>query len=148
RYNLSGRDQRPESFHTEALGIIEVGADNLITARIWFDLDDVDAALEELDARYLAGEAAAYADTWSFVVQAYAALNRHEPPATTPDFVDIEHRQLAPIGSGDLIAYVHSTLDLTPKISTYVEAVHRLTARGAVVTHVGKGTSQEGFDAE
>ena len=30
-----------------------------------FDLDDFDAAFEELDARYLAGEAAAHAQTWS-----------------------------------------------------------------------------------
>ena len=41
-----------------------------------FDADDIDAAFEELDARYLAGEAAAHAHTWSVISQAYAALNR------------------------------------------------------------------------
>ena len=30
----------------------------------------------------------------------------------------------------------------------YVVAVHRLTGLGAVFTHVAKGTSREGFDAE
>ncbi len=45
-----------------------------------FDLDDIDAAFEELDARYLAGEAAAHAHTWSVFARANAALNRHELP--------------------------------------------------------------------
>ena len=38
--------------------------------------------------------------------------------------------------------------DLTPDLSIYIEAVHRLSDLGAVVTHVAHGTSQEGFDAE
>ena len=58
-----------------------------------FDLDDIDAAFEELDARYLAGEAAAHAHTWSVIAGAYAAFNRHELPATTPDWVNIDHRR-------------------------------------------------------
>ena len=36
----------------------------------------------------------------------------------------------------------------TPDLSIYIEAVHRLSDLGAVVTHVAHGTSQEGFDAE
>ena len=33
--------------------------------QIVFDLEDFDAAIAELDARYIAGEAAAHARTWS-----------------------------------------------------------------------------------
>ena len=58
-------------------------------------LDDIDAAFEELDARYLAGEAAAHAHTWSVIAGAYAAFNRHESPATAPDWVSIDHRPIA-----------------------------------------------------
>ena len=36
-------------------------------ALVMFDIDDVDAAFAELDARYLAGEAAEYAHTWSVI---------------------------------------------------------------------------------
>ena len=54
--------------------------DDRIAARVTFDPDDIDAAFEELDARYLAGEAAAHAHTWSVIAQAYAALNRRELP--------------------------------------------------------------------
>ena len=59
-----------------------------------FDPDDIDAAFAELDARYLAGEAAAHSHTWSVISQAYAALNRRELPATTPDWANIDHRRL------------------------------------------------------
>ena len=57
----TGRDQRPEAFHTELLRIVEIDADERIAAYVVFDLDDFDAAIAELDARYLAGEAAAHA---------------------------------------------------------------------------------------
>ena len=148
RSRFSGRDQRPEAFHTEVLNIVEIDADERIVASVAFDPDDIDAAFEELDARYLAGEAAAHAHTWSVIAQAYAALNRHELPPTTPDWVNIDHRRVAPFASGDLIAYIRATWDLTPDLSIYIEAVHRLSDLGAVVTHVANGTSQEGFDAE
>ena len=70
RVRFSGRDQRPEAFHTEVLIILEIDADERIAARVMFDPDDIDAAFEELDARYLAGEAAAHAHTWSVITEA------------------------------------------------------------------------------
>ena len=62
------------------LSIVEIDADERIGAVVMFDLDDFDAAIAELDARYLAGEAAAHAHTWSVIARAYAAFNRHELP--------------------------------------------------------------------
>ena len=35
-----------------------------------------------------------------------------------------------------------------PDVNIHIEAVHRLSNLGAVVTHSAHGTSQEGFDAE
>ena len=58
------------------LNVIEIDTDERIAAHVVFDLDDIDAAFEELDARYLAGEAAAHAHTWSVIAEAYAAFNR------------------------------------------------------------------------
>jgi hypothetical protein len=69
-----GRDQRPEAFHTETLVITEVDADGLLVATIAFDPNELDAAFEELDARYLAGEAAPYARTWSVIIGATPRL--------------------------------------------------------------------------
>ena len=113
-----------------------------------FDLEDFDAAIAELDARYLAGEAAAHSSTWSAIAEVYAALNRGEMPAPAPDLVDIDHRSLAAIGSGDLMAYLQAALEDAPGGGIYIETVHRLTDLGAVTTHVAKSTSREGFDAE
>ena len=50
------------------------------SASVSFDLDNIDAAIAELDARYLAGEAAAHAHTWLVITRAYAAIQ----PARAP----------------------------------------------------------------
>ena len=145
RAGISG----PEAFHTDALGIVEINADDRIAARVAFDLDDIDAAFEELDARYLAGEAAAHAHTWSVVTQDMPRLSTGASSSTTtPDWVNIDHRRATAFEPGDMTAYIHATWDVAPDINIYIEAVHRLSDLGAVFTQVAKGTSQEGFDAE
>ncbi len=148
RARMSGRDQRPEAFHTEVLNIVEIDTVGRIVEHIAFDLDDIDAAFEELDARYLAGEATAHAQTWAAVRQVYAALNRGELPATTPDWVNIDHRRGTLVETGDILANVRATWDLAPEISRRAVAVHRLNDLGAVVTHTANGTTHEGFDVE
>ena len=148
RTNFSGRDQRPDAFHGEYLGILEIGADERIVARLWFDLDDFDAALEELDARYLAGEASPHAHTWSLIKETYAALNRREMPATTPDWINVDRRRIATIEPGEMMAYLRAMGGLMPQAGIYIEAVHRLNEFGAVTTHVSHGTTRQGFDAQ
>ena len=91
-YRFSGRDQRPDAFRVEMLAVVEIDADERMAAVVVFDIDDIDAAIAELDARYLAGEAAAHAQTWSVIAAGYAALKRHELPASAPDYVNIDHR--------------------------------------------------------
>jgi ketosteroid isomerase-like protein len=148
RYRFSGRDQRPEAFRTEVLGVIEIESDQRIAECVMLDLDDVDGAFEELDARYLAGEAAAHAQTWSVITKAFAAVNRHDLPELTPDWVNVDHRRAASFAPGQLAAYTRATWEQLPDVMVYVEAVHRLTDFGAVVTQMASGTSQEGFHAE
>ena len=78
------------------LGIVEIDADNRVAARFLFDLNDIDAAFEELDARYLAGDAAAHAHTWSVIARTTAAFNRPELLEATADWVTIDHRDGSP----------------------------------------------------
>ncbi|MGV0811205.1 BTAD domain-containing putative transcriptional regulator [Mycolicibacterium boenickei] len=146
RAQYSDYGRQPEAPHIDVIELIEIDADEHITTLIVFDLDDLDAALEELDARYLAGEAAASSHSWSVITTGYAAFNRHEFPA--PDWMNIDHRRARAFAPGELTAYMHATWDLAPNVRVYVEAVHRLSNRSAVVTHVVRGTSREGFDAE
>jgi class 3 adenylate cyclase len=148
RARWSGRDQPPDAFNMDMLHIVEVGADERISASITFDVDDIDAAFAELDARYLAGEAAPHAHTWSVIARAYAGFNRRELLATPPDWVNIDHRRGAAFAPGDMIAYMQAAWDDSPDTKIYIAAVHRLDNLGAVVTHVAHGISREGFDAE
>ncbi len=77
----------------------------------------------------------------------YAAFNRHELPAT-PDWVTSTIGAVTPFAADNLTASIQAVWDLTPDHTIHVEAVHRLSSFGAVVTHAAHGTSQEGFDAE
>ena len=138
----------PRRSISRSYDVVEIDADERIAARVVFDLDDFDAAIAELDARYLAGEAAAHAHTWSVIAGAYAAINRHELPELTPDWVNIDHRRGAAFATGDMTAYLNDLLDDTPDINVYIEVVHRLSNLGAVITQAAHGTSQQGFDAE
>ena len=113
-----------------------------------FDLDDFDAAIAELDARYLAGEAAAHAHAWSVIAGGFAAISRHELPPTTPDCVSIDHRRGTAFAPGELNAYIRAAWDLTADVKIYIEAVHRLNDLGAVCHPCGAWVSHEGFDAE
>ncbi|WKG04227.1 BTAD domain-containing putative transcriptional regulator [Mycolicibacterium sp. HK-90] len=148
RIRYSGGAQSDDTFLIDLVQIVEIDADEHIHALVLFDPDDLDDALTELDARYLAGEGAPYVHTWSVVISGYAAFNRQELPPTTPDWVNIDHRRARAFAPGDLIPYIRATWDITPHATVYVEAVHRLNEFGTVVGQVTRGTSNEGFDAE
>jgi hypothetical protein len=148
RFRSMNRDLRHGEFDAEMLSIIEIDAENRISAGVLFDVDDIGAAFDELDARYLAAEAAEHSRTWSVIAKGYAALNRHELPPTTLDWVNVDRRRLATIEAGHLNEYLSAAWDVAPDMRRYIEAVHRLNNRGVVVTHVSYGTSHEGFDAE
>src|SRR5581483_5466603 len=133
---------------TELLFVSEINTDGLVSAMISFELDEFYAAIAELDARYLAGEAAPHASTWSMIVSGHAAVNRRELPPMTADPVSIDHRRGAAFAPGELLDYFRAGWEADQSIRTYVEQVHRLSDLGAVCTHVGQGISREGFDAE
>ncbi|SEB27060.1 Predicted ATPase [Mycobacterium sp. 283mftsu] len=138
----------PAAFCVETLEITEVDGDGLIVAKITFDLEDVDAATAELDARYVAGEGAAHAHSWSTVLRAYDALNRHELPDTTVDMVSIDNRLIASFVPGGIKEYTVLAWEQVPDISFRIESVHQLADDGAVITHALSGTSRDGFEAE
>ena len=147
RDRFSGRDQRPEAFHTEALGIVEIDADERIVARVSFDPDDIDAAFEDsMPATSPAkrpptrthGRSSPRPTPRSTGASSPddAGLGEHRPPARD----SFRARRHDP--------YIRAAWDVAPDINIHIEAVHRLSNLGAVVTHTANGTSQEGFDAE
>ena len=77
-----GDNDRPDEVQFDVLQLIEARRLTIeMAAVVTFDADDFDAAFAELDARYMAGEAAAHAHTWSVFMGNYAAFNRREIPA-------------------------------------------------------------------
>ena len=102
RFRASGRET--DAVQVDVLQVIEHDADERIAAAVVFDLEDIDAAFEELETRYLAGEAADCSSTWSVVAKACAALTRRELFPTTPDWVNIDHRRGIAFTPGDLTA--------------------------------------------
>ena len=148
RARYSHSDDQPQPFDVDLLHIVEINADERIGAVVIFDLEDFAAAFAELDARYLAGEAAAHSRTWSVIMQGYASLNRRELPPTTPDWVNIDHRRGTSIAPGGIPELLTAAWNVTSDLNNFVEAVHRLDNLGGVVTHVANETSQEGFHAE
>ena len=103
---------------------MEVSDAGLLQVGVAFDPDDIDAAFAELDARYLAGEAAAYAHTWSVVAGAYATLNSRQMPARTPDCVMVDRRSSITY-EGDAAQFLNATWEIAPDIAFRIEAVHR-----------------------
>ena len=90
RLRFSGRDQGPEAFPPRCSASSRSTPTTESSATVTFDLDDIDAAFAELDARYLAGEAAAYAHTWSVIA---GGLRRAQPARTTADHAGLgQHR--------------------------------------------------------
>ena len=138
RVRAAGPD--PGAIKNDALNLVEVDAEERVVASVVFDLDDFDDALAELDARYLAGEAAAQSVAWSVITNSYAALSRREPPLTTPDCVYVDHRRETAFGPGDLTAYLGAGWASDQDINIYVEQVHRLESQGAVVTYAAHET--------
>lgn len=101
----SGREQGPDdAFRTELLSVVEADGGGKLAAQVIFDADDVDGAFAELEKRYLAGEAAGNA-VWAEVSQSYAAMNRHELPATMSNWETIDHRVRESFEGGELTAY-------------------------------------------
>ena len=142
------RDMRHGDFGVEMLAVAELDAEHRLVGHVMFDPDDIDTAIAELDARYIAGEASPYARTWSAMARACAAFNQGELPATTPDSVFVDHRPVLTVDAIDLPSYLRVMWDVTPDIRVEIVAVHRLSELGAVVTQLVNETSPEGFNAE
>src|SRR6202000_922714 len=121
-------------FHVDALSIYEIDAEEQIAAIVTFDPEDFDAAVAELDARHLAGEAAPHARPWSTITRGKAAANRRETLPITPDCITVDHRLHATLGADEQNEYVLAAWELTPDFQILIESVHRLTETGVVVS--------------
>ena len=100
------RPSAPSASHSKSLDVIEIDTDGRIVAVVMFDPDDIDAAIEELDTPILVRRSGRVTRRLGRSSRrAYAGLNRRELPATTPDWVNIDHRPGTAIAPGEIIEY-------------------------------------------
>jgi len=107
----------------EFILVVEVDDSGSIVALVILDVDDLDAAYAELDARYAAGEGAAYRSivaTWHAFAQALAARDWDALAAVfAPDLVVYDHRPLGwdtMRGPAVFVETFKSLVDLAPDV--------------------------------
>ena len=101
----------PEAFHTELLAIVEIDADERIVGdrRRSTPTTSTPPSRNSTPDTSPARRPPTRARGRS-IARAYAAFNRRELPATTPDWVNVDHRRGTAFAPGDLTAYIHAVL--------------------------------------
>jgi ketosteroid isomerase-like protein len=148
RVLFEASDRNVGPIEVEFLQVVEVDEHGDWVAIVAFDPDDLDAAYDELDDRYAAGEAAAFghAKGLGAFTRALAAQDLDAMASTlAPDFVVHDH---SPLGWGtlDRPAYVESLKALAALApDSRMRTDHLwLSARGALGIHVVFGTHEGG----
>ncbi|MEY2567023.1 MAG: hypothetical protein QOE35_1552 [Actinomycetota bacterium] len=146
----SGTTAATGTFEVETVQIVETGPAGLITAMITFDPIDLDAALEELDERYLRDEGASHAFEWrvgNAFFAAYAARDWSALAVTmTPDLKVLDHRTMGwPARSRD--QYLETIRALAAQVNDdrmFVSEILRASPAGDVSRFVHRGTDTAG----
>jgi ketosteroid isomerase-like protein len=138
---MSGHDRFGGDFEVDLLSVGECDAGGRITAIVFFDPTDLDAAFDELDTRFRAGEGAPYAN----VLGAAA-----DESGIADDMVLVDHRIMGfgtSIGRDEFLRLHASLTDIAPSATRRCIAVHRLTTGGLVAsTRTSGDVDGGGFD--
>jgi hypothetical protein len=138
----------------EHLTLTEVGDDNLVHRTVLFDPDDINDAIGELTARWVASGEVAHPEVIETARQVNEAYNRHDWDAVATREAGatyVNHRQLT---SGDTETIVDHGLSirtlgsLIPNLWVELAEVLRHSAIGLVSNLVVKGTTTEGAAIE
>jgi ketosteroid isomerase-like protein len=141
-------------FEADFMQVAETQGDGLICRRITFDPNDLDVAFAELDARFLAGEGASFAEEIAVATALLSAYNdrdwRKFESLCTEDCDVLDHR---PAGWGaldreGLVETLREFLDLVPMWRAKIIAVPQLTRGGAIGAFHSRGTDAAGGEIE
>jgi hypothetical protein len=149
RYRGAGRDfGQTEIAH---LLLIEVDENGKRLANVAFDQGDLDAAYEELDARYDAGEAAPFAGVREPLRRLRRAVKARDwnrmAAVLAPDFVAKDHRPVGVLTFDSGEAYVaafRALVELAPDAVLRTHHVLAIDGRGALVVGSWAGTRDGG----
>ncbi len=131
------------AFVHDNLGVFDLDEQGLIQAIVTFDPDDVDAAFEELDQRYMAGEGAPYADVFDVVRTLSLSQSSR---AFADDMAVIDHRpgSFMDLRSKDEFLEAYD-LDRRPQ-TMWLVAVHAIDEHSAVVQRTATDADERGYE--
>ena len=110
RLALSRRTQRNRGgYDRSSFGVVEIDEQSRWLALVQFDEEDLDAAVDELDTRYMAGEGAPHARTMSVARAAWIAMRDGDLESLelllAPDLVTVDHQRIG-FGTHDRDSYL------------------------------------------
>jgi class 3 adenylate cyclase/tetratricopeptide (TPR) repeat protein len=149
RLVIRTRDER----EIAVLNLVETGATGLLVFAAWYDEDDLAAAIDELDARYLEGEGAQHADVYRPL---FAQLSRHRArdwngyrDLLVDDFVLVDHRTvgLPTTDREGFLEFLRGYVESEPDWVTVVSKVHRV-GRALLGTSITQTTTVGDFPFE
>ena len=138
----------------EALVLTEVTDDELISRLVIFDPDDINGAMAELTARWIASGQVAHPEVIETARRLNEAVNRDDWEAfatLNADATFVDHRQLSTPDVQTIADYLPSMrmgASLIPTHRVEIADILAHSAAGLVIHLVLKGTSAEGFAAE
>jgi hypothetical protein len=139
-----------EGEEVAALTVFEFDAAGLLRSYDVFDEDDLDAAYDELDARYMAGEGAPFAESLTCWRQVLTATNSGDNAAVlsslSPDLVAVFRGSLMapPLDREGYVAAIAEGRKLVPDRCIRVMEMLRVRRSGAVAALESSGHDLEG----
>jgi hypothetical protein len=135
----------------EYLQVNDVDDHGNAVALVVFDPDDLDAAYAELDARYVAGEAAPYTLAWATLQRFERALAARDweqlASAFAPDFVVEDHRTLGTLSTlsrHEWVASARALVDLRPDAVLRLDHVLAVDDRRCLIVARWMGSEADG----
>ncbi|MBV8960437.1 MAG: nuclear transport factor 2 family protein, partial [Actinobacteria bacterium] len=151
RLALCSRAWLARDFEVTSLCLMETDEEGRAVWAALYDPDQLEEALDELEARYLAGEGAPYA-SWMTASSAFRrSFNQHDWAALrelyTPDVVMVDHRNagLGTLSGVDAVIDYHRAMaDITPTHRLVLRRIPRIGPQLIVIEAVTRGDGAEG----
>ena len=124
-----------------ALSLVELSPSGRFSYTAWYDEDDLDAAIDELDTRFLDGEGAEHADVYRASIESvrmHRALDWEAVrESLTDDFMLVDHREL---GAGEcdrdaFIEFVSAGAPEQGELAVVVRKLHRVGQSTLATVH-------------
>ncbi len=144
-----------DEFEIEFLGVNGIDEEGRLNGAVLFDADDLDAAFEEVDNRYLSGEGAPCADVVRCVTNTVRLFNARDWDAyrqsISDDAVFISHQRVSvgeTYGVDAWMDVLRAMADLLESQRMHIISVLAISEELGLGEVFGFGTSTEGVDVE